>query len=160
MQQPLFDSPPKLPNFITNKQTAKTGFINLAFLMLDGLYDIERDLECVGEPLESIQARMPYPAEPRRGNGVSYVTCSRCGRDRDPLRLNLRGGWLCLRCHREFMVWMGWQDEQGHMLPDCDACGGINQSRCPKQCGESEYARQEEFLKTYFLATSDNTPLQ
>lgn len=146
MQKRLFDEPEAISYFVHNKNTAKSMFVNLALLLLDGAIDLDQSLDGVGEPLQSIQSRMPYPENPRRGNGLNECTCSRCGRTGVILKLNLRAGWLCLRCNREYMVAMGWEDEYGRLLPDCESCNGINQSTCPARCREAEFKRHDEFF--------------
>jgi len=104
---------PYIPN---NKNTLKTQFLNLAFDFLDGDLSIERDLECVGESLESLRRRMPRPTERAWSNGVSVQACSDCGRGGVPLRLHMQGGWLCALCHRELMVRLGYEDEYGRLV--------------------------------------------
>lgn len=120
MQMPLWnelDSEPQ-SRWIANKQTAKTGFVNLAMGLLDGSLKMEPFLSGEGLSLEELRRLYPRPAVPGTGNGVTHVVCSDCGRDGSPLQLHMQGGWLCPLCHREFMVRMGYSDEYGRLLED------------------------------------------
>ncbi|MXZ13829.1 MAG: hypothetical protein F4Y78_07510 [Candidatus Dadabacteria bacterium] len=101
-----------------NRNTAKNALINAALACLDGKVCIERDLECVGESLDSLRARMPKPENPPRTNQIFDASCSDCGRTGSPLRLHLRHGWLCALCHREQAAADGVEDEFGRLLPE------------------------------------------
>ncbi len=101
------------PYIPENKVSAKTGFLNVAFDILDGDISIERDLEYQGTSLEDLERIFPRPNKPAPSNGVAAVSCSTCGIGCVPLRLNMQKGWLCARCHREHDVAMGYTDEYG-----------------------------------------------
>lgn len=118
MQGPLRKEPEPVPRWITNKQTAKTGFVNLAMGLLDGSLQLEPYLSGEGLSLDKLRQVYLRPAVPTKGNGVTSVSCSDCGRSGSPLRMNMQAGWLCPLCHREHMVRMGYEDEYGRLLPD------------------------------------------
>ena len=99
----MTDEPPR---WIRNRRTAKSGFLNLAFLLLDGAgADFKRT------PLQELRRRLPPPTEPAPSNGVTIVARSVCGRGNYSLRLDMKDGWLCVVCAREKDIREGLEEE-------------------------------------------------
>ena len=97
-----------------NANTISPLFIQVGLLLTEGWLDIDRDVGGNGYHIDELREAFPTPETPAPSNGWNKIACQECGIGGTTMQLNLQKGWLCPKCHREWMMECGYEDEYGN----------------------------------------------